>query len=55
MIVADDVGFGDLSVPQHATPHLDGLARSGMSAEHFYSLSPVCSRATHMVHCHTFH
>lgn len=45
MILADDLGFGDLgcygsNIP---TPNLDGMAADGVRFDHFYSASPVCS------------
>ncbi len=45
LIVADDMGWGDLSLhgnPNVRTPHLDGLARSGIEFTDFY-VSAVCS------------
>ncbi len=45
LIVADDMGWGDLSLhgnPNVRTPHLDGLARSGIAFTDFY-VSAVCS------------
>lgn len=45
LIIADDQGFGDLSVRGNAylhTPTLDELAESALSFENFY-VSPVCS------------
>lgn len=45
VIMTDDQGWGDLSVhgnPHLATPHLDSLARDGVSFDRFY-VSPVCS------------
>ena len=46
LIIADDLGAGDLSLVNHAhfrTPHLDRLARTGTRFEHFSVASPVCS------------
>ncbi len=46
VIVADDLGWGDLSVygsTEIHTPVLDGLARRGVRFTQFYSVSPVCS------------
>ena len=46
MLVADDLGWGDLEARGHPflkTPNLDRLARSGLRVEQFYVLSPVCS------------
>jgi len=45
VIMTDDQGWGDLSVNGNtnlSTPHLDSLARDGVSFERFY-VSPVCS------------
>ncbi len=45
-ILVDDLGFGDLSVQGAAdmrTPHIDRLAREGMTFTHFYASSTVCS------------
>src|SRR5689334_2335710 len=45
MILADDLGYGDLSCygSSIATPNLDQLAVDGARFTHFYSASPVCS------------
>jgi arylsulfatase A-like enzyme len=46
LILADDLGFGDLSAwgaRDIRTPHLDALAGAGMRFDRFYSNSPVCS------------
>ncbi len=46
LIVADDLGWGDLSVygsKEIRTPVLDGLAHVGVRFTQFYSVSPVCS------------
>lgn len=46
LIVADDLGYGDLGVtgaPDIQTPHLDGLAAEGMRFTRFYANAPVCS------------
>jgi arylsulfatase A-like enzyme len=46
LIVADDLGWGDLAVyghPDVSTPNLDALARSGRLLTQFYVASPVCS------------
>ncbi|MCG8527220.1 MAG: sulfatase-like hydrolase/transferase [Opitutales bacterium] len=48
MIMADDVGYGDLSVYGQQffkTPHLDNLAASGARFTQFYTGAPVCSPA----------
>lgn len=45
-ILADDLGYGDLGSYGHEiieTPHLDQLAKEGMSFTNFYSPSPLCS------------
>jgi len=45
-ILVDDLGFGDLSVQgatDMRTPHIDRLARDGMTFTHFYASSTVCS------------
>ena len=45
MIMADDLGYADLGVhgcTDFATPHLDGLARSGMRFTQAYVTGPVC-------------
>jgi len=45
VIVADDMGWGDLSVNGNSnlrTPHLDTLARQGASFDRFF-VQPVCS------------
>ena len=45
LILADDLGFGDLSCygSDIATPNIDAMAASGVRFNHFYSASPVCS------------
>jgi|EP00505_MAST-04D_sp_SCG-Rhode-Island_P003092 arylsulfatase A len=46
IILADDLGYGDLSCyghPTSITPNLDQLANEGMRFTQFYSASPVCS------------
>lgn len=46
MILADDLGWGDLSsygAPSIRTPQLDGLAASGLRFTDSYSASSVCS------------
>jgi arylsulfatase A-like enzyme len=45
-IVADDMGYGDLSITgrrDYATPVLDQLARDGVLCTQAYSSAPVCS------------
>ncbi len=46
VILADDLGFGDLSSWNGSdlrTPHIDALAASGVRFDQFYANSPVCS------------
>lgn len=46
LVFADDLGYGDLaSYGSKAirTPHLDALARDGVSLSNFYAASPVCT------------
>ncbi|TWT58615.1 Arylsulfatase [Thalassoglobus neptunius] len=46
MLLADDLGYGDLSCfgsPAVKTPHLDRLAAEGMKFTRFYAGSAVCS------------
>ena len=46
LVLADDLGYGDLSVygaPNIRTPHLDRLAAEGVKLTDFYSVSPVCT------------
>ncbi|MFP6616528.1 MAG: sulfatase-like hydrolase/transferase [Candidatus Hydrogenedentota bacterium] len=46
LILADDLGYGDLSsygAADMRTPHIDGLMKSGMRFDQFYSNCPVCS------------
>ena len=46
VIVADDLGYGDLGFTGHPkikTPHLDQLAKGGATFTHFYSPAQVCS------------
>ena len=45
-MMADDLGYGDLTCygsKAIETPHLDGLARSGMKFTQFYAASGVCT------------
>lgn len=45
IFLADDAGWGDYSFsgnPQVSTPHIDGIAREGVSMDRFY-VCPVCS------------
>ncbi len=46
VILADDLGYGDLSCYGHPTirtPHLDRMAREGMRFTDFYSAGEVCT------------
>lgn len=45
LIVADDLGFGDLGAygGNIATPHIDALARSGIRYSSAYATAPICS------------
>lgn len=47
VIMADDLGYGDVSYMGHAsdvkTPHIDSLAARGMRFDEFYANCPVCS------------
>ena len=46
LIVADDLGYGDLGSYGHhtiKTPHLDRLAREGLRLTSYYAASPLCS------------
>ena len=48
LIVADDLGYGDLAIfgnPVVRTPHLDALARRGVLLSQHYSGSPICAPA----------
>ena len=59
-ILADDLGYGDLSILGQAhfeTPHIDKLARKGMIFTDHYSGSTVCapSRASLLSGLHTGH
>jgi len=47
-ILADDMGYGDMAHfgnPYVRTPHLDGLARQGVTLTQHYSASPLCAPA----------
>ncbi|MBX3441895.1 MAG: arylsulfatase [Planctomyces sp.] len=60
LIVADDLGYGDLSCygqTKYRTPHIDRLAREGMRFTDFYAGSTVCapSRCVLMTGQHTGH
>ena len=46
IIMADDLGYGDLSIYDHPnidTPHLDHLAKTGIRFTDFHSNGTVCS------------
>ncbi|MEZ5400611.1 MAG: sulfatase-like hydrolase/transferase [Bryobacteraceae bacterium] len=46
LLLADDMGWGDPACygnPDVPTPHIDGLAASGMKFESFYAASAVCT------------
>ena len=46
IILADDLGFGDLSsfgAKDLQTPHIDALLSAGVRFDNFYTNSPVCS------------
>ena len=46
LIVADDLGYGDLSTYGHPTtkdPNLSQLAKESLVMTNFYATSPVCS------------
>jgi arylsulfatase A-like enzyme len=46
LIVADDLGYGDLSsygAPDIKTPHLDRLAHEGVRLTDYYANAPVCT------------
>jgi len=46
LIVADDLGYGDLGVTGangYVTPHLDRFAREGVLCTHYTAVSSVCS------------
>ncbi|MDX2111506.1 MAG: arylsulfatase [Verrucomicrobiota bacterium] len=48
LIVADDLGWGDLSCfgqQKFKTPHLDRMAAEGIRCTQFYSCAPVCAPA----------
>jgi arylsulfatase A len=48
VVVADDMGYGDLSLFNEGrctSPHLDALAREGVCLTQHYSGSPVCAPA----------
>lgn len=46
IILADDLGYGDLSIQGHPlirTPHIDRLAREGQRWTSFYASAPLCN------------
>lgn len=46
LVLADDLGFGDLSVQGHPvihTPHIDRIAREGQRWTSFYASAPLCN------------
>ena len=46
LILADDLGYGDLSIQGHPlirTPHIDRLAREGQRWTSFYASAPMCN------------
>ena len=46
LLLADDLGYGDLTVyghPTSSTPNLQTMANEGMVLTQFYSASPLCS------------
>ncbi len=46
LVLADDLGYGDLSIQGHPlirTPHIDRLAREGQRWTSFYASSPLCN------------
>lgn len=60
LIIADDLGFGDLGCygqEKIQTPRLDRMAAEGMRFTHFYSAAPVCapSRGALLTGLHTGH
>ncbi len=60
LILADDMGVADLGFngrKEWSTPHIDGLARQGLTARRFYAAAVVCcpSRASLMTGKSTIH
>ena len=46
LIVADDVGYGDLACyghPRNRTPHVERLAQEGLKFTNFHANGPMCS------------
>ncbi|MDP6893447.1 MAG: sulfatase-like hydrolase/transferase [Verrucomicrobiota bacterium] len=59
LMMADDLGWGDVGFNGNKiikTPHLDEMAREGVSLTQFYSVGPVCSptRAAVLTGRHNF-
>ena len=47
-IIADDLGYGDLSVygqTNFSTPNIDAIAKKGILFKQHYSSAPVCAPA----------
>ena len=48
VILADDLGYGDLGIQGHSkirTPEIDRMAREGVRLTEFYSPAPTCTPA----------
>ena len=43
LILADDLGYGDLGAQDVQTPNIDKLARDGVRMTNFYSNHPTCA------------
>ena len=46
MLMSDDQGWGDVGFNGNKvlkTPHLDKMAKEGVTFERFYAVSPLCS------------
>lgn len=46
LLMADDLGYGDVGFNGNKkiiTPHLDQMARSGITFDHFYAASCLCT------------
>jgi len=46
LLMADDLGYGDVGFNGNQkiiTPHLDQMARDGITFDHFYAAAPLCS------------
>ncbi len=54
IILADDLGGGECGAPDLPTPHLDRLAREGLTFTNWWANSPVCSptRAALLTGCY---